>query len=109
MSGFTREETDEVKRGAKAVIALPELSAGLRDTAARLEEASGLAAAIGLDVVDRLSFRLRQPKPATLFGSGQVEQIATAARMHDAEAGRGRCAAHPRSSSRISKKPAPPR
>jgi GTP-binding protein HflX len=85
MSGFTREEADEVKRGAKAVIALPELNMGLRDTDARLEEAAGLAAAIGLDVVDRVSFNIRQAKPATLFGSGQVEQIALAARMHDAE------------------------
>ena len=85
MSVFNRDEADEVRHGARAVIALPEMNAGLRDTDARLEEASGLAAAIGLDVVDKIAFRLRQPKPATLFGSGQVEQIATAARMHDAE------------------------
>jgi len=85
MSVFNRDEADEVRHGARAVIALPEMNAGLRDADARLEEASGLAAAIGLDVVDKLSFRLRQPKPSTLFGSGQVEQIATAARMHDAE------------------------
>jgi len=85
MSVFNRDEADEVRHGARAVIALPEMNAGLRDTDARLEEASGLAAAIGLDVVDKMAFRLRQPKPSTLFGSGQVEQIATAARMHDAE------------------------
>jgi len=85
MSVFNRDEADEVRYGARAVIALPEMNAGLRDTDARLEEAVGLAAAIGLDVVDRLAFRLRQPKPSTLFGSGQVEQIATAARMNDAE------------------------
>jgi GTP-binding protein HflX len=85
MSGFQRETVDEVTRGARAVIALPERTDVLRDTEARLDEAAGLAAAIGLDVVDRLSFRVRQPKPATLFGSGQVEQIATAARMAEAE------------------------
>ncbi|WP_116089897.1 GTPase HflX [Sphingomonas crusticola] len=85
MSGFSREEADEVRHGARAVIAMPEINNGLRDTDARLDEAAGLAVAIGLEVVDRLSFRVRQPKPATLFGSGQVEQIATAARMHDAE------------------------
>jgi GTPase len=85
MSVFNRDEADEVRHGARAVIALPEMNAGLRDTDARLEEASGLAAAIGLDVVDKMAFRLRQPKPSTLFGSGQVEQIATAARMHEAE------------------------
>jgi len=85
MSVFNRDETDEVRHGARAVIALPELNSGLRDTDARLEEAAGLAAAIGLDVTERLSFRVRQPKPATLFGSGQVEQIALAARMEEAE------------------------
>jgi GTP-binding protein HflX len=85
MSGFTREEADEVRHGARAVIALPEMNSGLRDTDARLEEAAGLAAAIGLDVRDRMAFRLRAPKPATLFGSGQVDQIATAARIHEAE------------------------
>ncbi len=85
MSVFDRDEGDEVRHGARAIVALPELNVGLRDTDARLEEAVGLAGAIGLDVVDRLAFRVRQPKPSTLFGSGQVEQIATAARMHDAE------------------------
>ena len=85
MSVFNRDENDEVRHGARAVIALPEMNNGLRDTEARLEEAAGLAAAIGLHVVDRLSFRIRQPKPATLFGSGQVEQIARAARMEEAE------------------------
>ena len=85
MSVFNRDENDEVRHGARAVIALPEMNVGLRDTEARLEEAAGLAAAIGLDVVDRLSFRIRQPKPATLFGSGQVEQIALAARVEEAE------------------------
>ena len=85
MSGFIREEADEVRRGARAIIAMPERGDVLRDTDARLDEAAGLAAAIGLDVADKLSFRLRQPRPATLFGAGQVEQIATAARMAEAE------------------------
>jgi GTP-binding protein HflX len=85
LSGFQRETVDEVTRGARAVIALPERSDVLRDTGARLDEAAGLAAAIGLEVIDRLSFRVRQPKPATLFGSGQLEQIATAARQAEAE------------------------
>jgi GTP-binding protein HflX len=52
---------------------------------ARLDEAAGLAEAIGIDVVDRLSFKLRDPKPATLFGAGQVESIADAKRISDAE------------------------
>ena len=67
------------------MIALPERGDTLRDSDARLTEATGLASAIGLDVIDAQAFRVRQPKPATLFGSGQVDQIATMARMHDAE------------------------
>ena len=85
MSVFNRDQADEVTRGARAVIALPERDASLRDTDARLEEAAGLAQAIGLDVVDKLAFRLRQPRPATLFGQGQVEAIASAKRIADAE------------------------
>lgn len=56
-----------------------------RNTEAQLEEAAGLARAIGLDVRACEAFRVRQLKPATLFGSGQVEQIATLARQDDAE------------------------
>jgi GTP-binding protein HflX len=47
-----------------------------RDVAARLEEARGLAVAIGLDVEESAVYRVRQSRPATLFGSGQVEEIA---------------------------------
>jgi GTPase len=36
-------------------------------------------------VVERLALRVRAPKPATLFGSGQVEEIATAVRAQDAQ------------------------
>jgi len=42
----------------------------------RLEEAVGLALAIDLDVVDGLVLPLRQIRPATLIGSGRVEDIA---------------------------------
>jgi GTP-binding protein HflX len=51
----------------------------------RLEEAKGLALAIGIDVRAAQAFRVRDRKPATLFGSGQVDQIATLARMEEAE------------------------
>jgi len=57
----------------------------VRDVGARLEEAAGLAEAIGIEVEDRLHFRIRQPRPATLFGPGQVERIAEAISDHDAE------------------------
>ena len=42
----------------------------------RLEEAVGLALAIGLVATDARYYAVRNPKPATLFGSGQVDQIA---------------------------------
>jgi GTP-binding protein HflX len=85
MTGFERDY-DEFARGARAVIAYPDLrQADGRDTAARLDEAAGLAEAIGIEVVERLAFRVRAPKPATLFGSGQVEEIATAVRAQDAQ------------------------
>src|SRR3546814_9503938 len=56
-----------------------------RDTDARLDEAAGLAEAIGVVVADRLSFKVRAPKAGTLFGSGQVQAIADAAEQAEAE------------------------
>ncbi|MFL6863583.1 MAG: GTPase HflX [Allosphingosinicella sp.] len=86
MSVFNRDDSDEFARGAKAVIALPELGpTGMRDADARLDEAAGLAGAIGVEVAEKLRFRIRQPRPATLFGSGQVEQIAEAVEREGAE------------------------
>jgi GTP-binding protein HflX len=49
-----------------------------------VEEASGLAQAIGVDVVAKRAFRLRQLRPATLLGKGQVEEIAAIARENEA-------------------------
>jgi len=85
LSVFNRDEDDGLSRGGRTVIALPEgISDSRRSADARLEEASGLAEAIGLEVVDRLNFRVRSAKPATLFGSGQVDSIAAAARIAEA-------------------------
>jgi GTP-binding protein HflX len=85
LSVFNRADDEGLSRGARAVVALPERGGDeARSVEARLDEAAGLAEAIGVDVVDKISFKLRQPKAATLFGSGQVESIATAARMADA-------------------------
>jgi GTP-binding protein HflX len=76
----------DVARGARAVIALPDLGgAARRDIEARLDEATGLAEAIGVVVADRLSFRVRTPRAASLFGTGQVESIAAAAERSEAE------------------------
>jgi GTP-binding protein HflX len=75
-----------VTRGAKAIVALPELgNHARRSTEARLDEAAGLAEAIGVEVKEKLSFRVRSPKAATLFGSGQVESIGQAAAAAEAE------------------------
>jgi GTP-binding protein HflX len=56
-----------------------------RDVEARLAEAAGLAEAIGIEVQDQLHFRIRQPRPATLFGPGQVDRIGDALRAAEAE------------------------
>lgn len=86
MSVFERGNADDVARGARAVIARADVPGPeKRDSEARLEEAAGLALAIGIDVVARASFRVRQVKPATLLGSGQVEQIADLVTENEAE------------------------
>ena len=54
--------------------------AALRDAQARLAEAVGLTAAIHLDVVEALVAPLARPTPATLIGSGKVEEIGILAR-----------------------------
>ena len=52
---------------------------------ARLEEAKGLALAIGLVVADAFVLPLRQVRPATLFGEGQIERIAAECELEQAE------------------------
>ena len=61
---------------------MPELprEASRRSAEARVEEAEGLAEAIGIDVVAARSFRVRAVRPATLLGKGQVEEIAETAK-----------------------------
>ena len=81
--GFERDH-DDVVRGARAVVVLPDQGDATRDAVARIQETAGLAAAIGLVVVDKVTYRVRAPKPATLIGSGQVEQLAAVVRMEDA-------------------------
>jgi len=51
-----------------------------RSAQARVEEAEGLAEAIGIDVVAARPLRVRTVRPATLLGKGQVEEIADAAK-----------------------------
>jgi GTP-binding protein HflX len=76
----------DVARGERAlVIGVERTNHGEnRSAEARLEEAVGLAQAIGIDVVGQRTFRLRAPRPATLLGKGQVEEIAGLAREKEA-------------------------
>jgi GTPase len=55
-----------------------------RSAEARVEEAEGLAEAIGIDVVAARPFRLRTVRPATLLGKGQVEELAAIAKEQGA-------------------------
>jgi GTPase len=51
----------------------------------RLEEARGLALAIGLVVADSIIVPVRTVRPNLLFGSGQADSIADACEQHGAE------------------------
>jgi GTP-binding protein HflX len=86
MSGFGRASEDGLARGERAVLALPDRTGepNSRSAEARLDEAAGLAAAIGIDVVARRAVRIRQLRPATLFGKGQIEEIGALAGEHEA-------------------------
>jgi len=80
------DPVNDVARGERALVIVPERvgEGARRSTDAKLDEAEGLARAIGVDVVARRAFRLRQMRPATLLGKGQVEEIADLAKEHDA-------------------------
>jgi GTP-binding protein HflX len=59
--------------------------AALRDAQARLAEAVGLTAAIHLDVVVAEIAPLARPVPATLLGSGKVDEIGILAKAEEPE------------------------
>jgi len=86
VSSFNRASEDGIARGERALLILPERTSegASRSAEARLDEAEGLAAAIGIDVAARRAFRIRQPRPATLFGKGQVEEIGALAADNEA-------------------------
>ncbi|MGY6551897.1 MAG: GTPase HflX [Erythrobacter sp.] len=78
---------DEVTRGARALVLCPDIRS-LRydiDAAERLEEAKGLALAIGVEIAHAAILPVRQMQPNTLFGSGQVENIAVWCEQYEAE------------------------
>lgn len=80
-----KKGVDRIEEPARALVLVPDLrQRGSRDEAvvttqrdleARLEEAFGLAQAIDLDVRATIPVPVNQPKPATLFGAGKVEEI----------------------------------
>ena len=76
-----------MSRGARALVVYPEFrgrGAASVDSAARLEEARGLALAIGLVVVDAIAIPIREARAATLFGEGQIQNIDVACNLGDA-------------------------
>jgi GTPase len=61
------------------------IQVGERDAQSRLQEALGLSRAIGLTIAGQLVVPISVPKPATLIGTGKVEEIA--AIVEEREAG----------------------
>ena len=59
--------------------------ASATDTESRVEEAKGLALAIGLVIADAFPLPIREARPGTLFGEGQIQNIATACNLHEAD------------------------
>lgn len=86
MSLFERGYDDGITRGARALIVRPDSGKDAnRDASARLEEATGLAEAIGIDVIDAVALPLRQARAATLIGPGQAETLAQRVEDDDIE------------------------
>ncbi|WP_394708238.1 GTPase HflX [Breoghania sp.] len=84
---------DGVTHGAPALVIVPILSgrraaqgsAPRRTPEARLEEAVGLAAAIALDIKHSSVVRLHDRRPATLFGTGKVEELGALVKAEEVE------------------------
>ncbi|WP_411342099.1 GTPase HflX [Sphingopyxis sp. J-6] len=81
------DDIGEVTRGAAALLVVPEWHGQRlsRDLDARVEEAKGLAIAIGLVVVAAHPIRLRQTRAATLLGVGQIDAIKPDVAAHDVQ------------------------
>ena len=92
----TAESGERAKLGGKPTAAAPTKAMVLlplvrgaeeekRGPEGRLAEAVGLADAIALDVVEARAVPVRTPRPATLFGTGTVDEITAVARSSGAE------------------------
>ncbi|WP_395394931.1 GTPase HflX [Novosphingobium sp. BL-8A] len=76
----------EVTRGARALVVYPQMRGRSDlDPEARLEEAKGLAHAIGLAVAEAMAIPIREPRAGTLFGEGQIQNISVACELNEAE------------------------
>ena len=87
---MTKGHESSVRRGAFVVHVEPKSRHSSeiqldRDAEARLAECVGLTAAIGLDVVSQWIVPLGARRPATLIGSGKVEEIAADVRAREPE------------------------
>lgn len=84
---FLDDNREDVARGARAVVVCPTFRTrgASADPEARLEEAKGLALAIGLVVVDAVAVPIREARAGTLFGEGQIQNIAATCEMEQAE------------------------
>lgn len=70
----------------RALVLYPDIANGQatrRNAQAKLEEAISLAGAIALDIVDTHIITIKSPRPATLFGSGKVEEIGAFIHAHE--------------------------
>ncbi|WP_298305238.1 GTPase HflX [uncultured Erythrobacter sp.] len=78
---------DEVTRGARCLVLCPDIKRLSYDLDAkeRLAEAEGLALAIGVIIAHSTVLPVRQMQPNTLFGSGQVTNIATWCEQYECE------------------------
>lgn len=86
------EATETARDATRALVVTPIRHRGQkagegahqRSPAARLDEAVGLAGAIDLTIVEAFAVPLSTPRPATLIGSGKVEEIAGLVAAHEA-------------------------
>jgi GTP-binding protein HflX len=90
-SATRAEDRSLAGRPTRALVILPdrrqpreEGGTARRTSEERLAEAVSLAEAIGLDVSAMLIIPLRNPVPASLFGTGKVEEIAALVRVNEA-------------------------
>ena len=93
MSGTGAEqEYNQISGSGRALIIHPQIKASIgggdgagRMPHAQLAEAEGLAHAIGLDVRQTEVVVVSRPRPATLFGTGKVEELGLTIKIEEIE------------------------